>query len=232
MRKLVCVGLAIWMVLLAACAGDSGQEVSPQPTQPAQTQPMTQLLQAKMLVIGEDDSGLAAAVGAVEEGAESVIVLGHGLTPTDAALKSQAEDSAAITMLDADAGSLLLDSATGAIVSVRATQGEQVWMIDSPVVVLAIDPAAEGNAPLLSFLSRDEEGELLVDEAGQVRRDANAVQGPPTKCGVPLTSGDEGGEAGPQIVSVRGLYAQKAALAADIYSSARELGAALIAAAG
>lgn len=208
MSKWILTVMISCALMLSACTADTGEEIVRESVESAQTEEEPERLTAQVVVIGGAEDGLNAALSAVEDGAGTVMVLAGGET-ADNALMAQVEACTQITVLaDATASALLMDS-EGTMRAVNSVQGTETVGIDCTTVIVAVDPREEANTTLLSFLAKNENGGLLVDDEGCARRDVNLSQGAPTKCGVPLTTPETAEEeaSGPVYVSVPGLYA-------------------------
>ncbi|MGN0307885.1 MAG: hypothetical protein ACI4DN_06695 [Lachnospiraceae bacterium] len=164
-----------------------------------------QELDTQIVVIGADEEGLRAALSAVESGARSVFLLYLEETALTE-LFSQAENNEAITLFPATQAKALIMGTDGRIHTLRASRGEETLVIRCEAVIVAVNPIDEAYAPLLSFLSKCEHGNLLVDEQGRCLRNTNLSQNAPTKCGVPLTTTDKNGDEESVLSVVKGLY--------------------------
>lgn len=209
MKKYMLV-LAGLMLFLCGCGTTSAQKEEAAPkAEEVQNEEKEEArrLAAQVVVIGGSKEAMEAALAAAEEGASSVIVLGYGEAKEEELLK-KIEAQERITLLpEATAGGLLMDT-TGAVRAVNSKQNAETVGIDCMSVIVGVDPQAEENSTLLSFLIKNESGGLLADENGRPMRDLNPEQAPPTKCGVPLAvaESDTAQEEGPQYVCIPGLY--------------------------
>lgn len=222
--------LLVLSLIFIACSPKTTTSTTAQEVQAPASQPTTpekKIYNAEIVIIGANQEAIEVATSAAQNGSNSILLLANNQPVVENTLSSTYPQ---VTILPDGLAQGVLMTNDGAIRGLNGQDSGLPMSIECQSIVLALSPQLPEVASLVSFLSKDEEGNLLTDSKCQLLRQVNLSHAAPTKCGVPLTAAGTREELPPELGAITGFYALETALGTEAPLSPSELGKIVVAA--